>query len=68
MRDLQTQKAIKSMYDVESLGDDKDDKIDLLPPIYSRDVQQPQGHIKFLSNFCFNFWKNSSDSGWNVTI
>ena len=55
MRDLQTQKAIKSMYDVESLGDDKDDKIDLLPPIYSRDVHQPQGHIKFLSNFCFNF-------------
>lgn len=44
-------KAIKSMYDVESLGDDKDDKIDLLPPIYSRDVQQPQGHIKFLSIF-----------------
>ena len=39
------------MYDVESLGDDKDDKIDLLPPIYSRDVQQPQGHIKFLSIF-----------------
>ena len=42
------------MYDVESLGDDKDDKIDLLPPIYSRDVQQPQGHIKFLSIFFFN--------------
>ena len=39
------------MYDVESLGDDKDDKIDLLPPIYSRDVQQPQDHIKLLSNF-----------------
>ena len=37
------------MYDVESLGDDKDDKIDLLPPIYSRDVQQPQAHIKLLS-------------------
>ena len=41
------------MYDVESLGDDKDDKIDLLPPIYSRDVQQPQAHIKLLSDLYF---------------
>ena len=37
------------MYDVESLGDDKDDKIDLLPPIYSKDVEQPQDHIQFHS-------------------
>ena len=46
------------MYDVESLGDDKDDKIDLLPPIYSKDVQQPQGYIKFLSDF-FDCSKNA---------
>ena len=43
-------KAIKSMYDVESLGDDKNDKIDLLPPIYSKDVQQPQDYIQFPFN------------------
>ena len=35
------------MYDVESLGDDKEDKVDLLPPIYSKDVPQPQEHIQF---------------------
>ena len=38
------------MYDVESLGDDKEDKIDLLPPIYSKDVPQPQDSISNLEH------------------
>ena len=55
------------MYDVESLGDDKDDKIDLLPPIYSKDVQQPQGYIKFLSDF-FDCSKTLVHSGLSISV
>ena len=56
------------MYDVESLGDDKDDKIDLLPPIYSKDVQQPQGHIKFLSDFFRLFKKRLSTAAYPLAF
>ena len=39
-------KAIKSIYDVEAMGENKNDKIELIPPIYSKNKKQSKETIQ----------------------
>jgi len=38
-------KAIKSIYDVEGMGENKNDKIELIPPIYSQNKKQTKERL-----------------------
>ena len=41
---------MKSIYDVESYGENKDSKLDLLPPIYARETKQTDIEYKLVPN------------------